>query len=163
MTWLPVTVDGPSERAAVLGLQAEAFACYSELLEAAAAATDAELLEVCSARMAQMLGCREELARHSPERLAALESWERSPAITDRQRAALRFTEQFVFDPSLIDRELIDDLERELGAQSRPDIVADGTVNFGTEAMVNFATAIAARESSMRLAALLDFAPAPSR
>jgi alkylhydroperoxidase family enzyme len=165
MTWLPVTVDGTSERDAVLGLQAEAYASYRRLLEAQTAATDRELLEVCRARMAQMLDCREELARHSPERLAEVADWDRSPAITERERAALRFTEQFLVDPSLVDRELIDDLERELGMQGIDEFAGDPTLVFRTEAMVNFATAIAGHLSSMRLAVVLDLAPeaGPSR
>jgi alkylhydroperoxidase family enzyme len=159
MTWVPITVEGCSERDAVLSLQAEAYACYTALLEAAAAATDADLLEVCRARMAQMLGCREELARHSPQRLAELADWDHSPAITDRERAALRFAEQFVVDPSLVDRELVDDLERELGLEGTDEFQADPTLNFRTEAMVSFATAVSAYYSSMQLSALLDFAP----
>jgi alkylhydroperoxidase family enzyme len=160
---MPVTIEGSSERDAVLGLQAEAFAAYTELLDATAAATDAELLDVCRVRIAQILECREELARHSSERLAEVEAWDRSPAITDRQRAALRFTEQFMFDHSLIDRELVDDLDRALGTPSKVDFSADPAINFGTEGILNFATAIAACQSSMRLSALLDFAPTSSR
>lgn len=161
MTWLPTSVDGATDRAAVLGLQAEAFACYEEFLKAVAAANEADLLEVCRARMAQMLGCREELARHTPERLAAVESWEQSPDISDKQRAALRFTEQFVMDPALVDRELVAELERELRTSDRIDFGPE--YNFGTPGMVNFATAIAVYEYSMRLAALLDLAPENSR
>jgi hypothetical protein len=65
-----------------------------------------------------------------------------------------------VLDPSLVSRALVDDLECELGTQSTGNRGAEDTVNFGTEGIVNFATAIAAYELSIRLAALLDFAPA---
>ena len=128
----------------MLGLYPEAYARHREFLEATTAATDAELLELCKARMAQMLGCREELARHSAERLAELESWEQSPSFTGAQRAALHFVEQFVLDPSLVSRELVADLEAELG----------------TSGVINFTTALCAHEASLRLATLLDLAPA---
>ena len=94
--------------------------------------------------MAQMLGCREELARHSSERLAELRSWERSPSLSVRQRAALAFVEQFVLDPALITRQLAADLEAELG----------------TSGVIDFAAVISAFEASLRLSTLLDLAPA---
>ncbi len=144
MTWLPLDRNAPSERDAVLGLYPEAYARHREFLEATTAATDAELLELCKARMAQLLRCREELARHSPERLAELESWERSSSFTGTERAALLFVEQFVLDPTLVSREMVGDLEAELG----------------TTGVINFTTALAAHEASLRLSTLLDLAPA---
>lgn len=144
MTWLPIDVDAPSERDAVLGLHPEAYARHRALLDASAAATDAELLALCKTRMAQMLRCREELARHSAERLAEVEAWDRSPAFTDVQRAALAFAEQFVIDPSGIDAELVAPLEAALGASG----------------VIDFTTALAAHEASLRLATLLDLEPA---
>ena len=144
MTWLPVTVDAPSERDAVLGLHPQAYARHRAFLDAAAAASDPDLLGPCRARMAQLLGCREELALHSAGELAELDSWERSAAYGGAQRAALAFVEQFVFDPSLVGRELVGDLERELG----------------TSGVINFTTAIAAYEASLRLSTLLDLEPA---
>jgi alkylhydroperoxidase family enzyme len=145
MTWLPLKVEGQSERDALLGLYPEAYARHREFLEATTAATDAELLEAARARMAQMLVCREELARHSPERLAELEQWERSESLTAKEKAALAFVEQFVLDPSLVSTELLAPLEEELG----------------TTGVINFTTAIAAHEASIRLAAVLDLEPAP--
>lgn len=94
--------------------------------------------------MAQMLECREELALHAPERLAELERWDRSPAYNRLQRAALAFVEQFLLDPSLVSRELVADLEGELG----------------TSGVIDFTTAIAAYEASLRLSTLLDLEPA---
>lgn len=144
MTWLPISVDAPTERDAVLGLHPEAYARHRAFLEASAGAVDGALLDPCKARMAQMLGCREELALHDPDRLAELESWEHSPSFTGTQRAALAFVEQFVLDPSLIAPELVADLEAELG----------------TSGVINFATAIAAQEASLRLSTVLDLRPA---
>lgn len=144
MTWLPVSGDALSERDAVLGLHPEAYARHRAFLEAAADTVDRALLEPCKARMAQMLRCREELALHDSDQLAELESWERSSSFTAVQRTALAFVEQFVLDPSLVEPALVADLETELG----------------TSGVINFATAIAAQEASLRLSTLLDLGPA---
>jgi alkylhydroperoxidase family enzyme len=144
VTWLPTNLDAQTERESVLGLHPEAFARHRAFLDAAAEATDPGLLELCKARMAQLLNCREELALHSPDRLAELGSWERSPSFSDAQRAALAFVEQFLLDPSLVGGELVGDLEAELG----------------TSGVINFTAAIAAYEASLRLSTLLDLEPA---
>jgi hypothetical protein len=146
MTWLPIAEQAGSERDAVLGLCTEAYARHREYLEACTRATDAELLDLCRALMGKELRCREELARHSPQRLADLDSWERSPSFTELDRTALEFVEQFVMDPALISAELVGRLEAELG----------------TSAVIDFANAIAAHEGSIRLAALVDLEPAAS-
>jgi alkylhydroperoxidase family enzyme len=145
MTWLPTTPDAPNERDAVLGLHGEAYARHRAFLEACARVTDPELLELCRARMAQMLRCREELALHSAERLAELESWERSTSFTDLQRAGLELVEQFILDPSLVSRELVARVESGLG----------------TSGIINFTTAVAGYEASLRLATLFDLEPSP--
>jgi alkylhydroperoxidase family enzyme len=144
VTWLPVATDGSSERDAVLGLRPETYARHRELLETAAGAVDGELLELCRLRLAQILHCREELARHTAERAAEVESWEGSDAFTGTERAALAFVEQFVLDPVLVDRERVAGLE----------------AAFGTSGAIDFTMAIAAHESSFRLSTLLDLAPA---
>jgi alkylhydroperoxidase family enzyme len=144
MTWLPITRDAQTDRDAVLGLHPEAYARHRAFLRACAAVIEPDLLDLCKARMAQLLGCREELALHSPERLATLKSWERSRSLTAGQRTALAFVEQFLLDPSLVSRELVADLEGELG----------------TQGVIDFAAVIAAYEASFRLSALLDLAPA---
>jgi len=144
MTWLPISVGGQGERDAVLGVHTEVYARHRVFLEACAAAIDPDLLALCRARIAQILHCREELALHSPDLLAELKSWERSPSFTALQRNALEFVEQFVLDPSLVSRELVVDLERE----------------FGTSGTIDFTTVIAAFEASLRLSTLLDLEPA---
>jgi alkylhydroperoxidase family enzyme len=94
--------------------------------------------------MAQHHGCREELERHSPEIRALVESWDRSTSFTARERAGLQFVEQFVVDPGLIGTEVVAELEAELG----------------TQGVIDFTMAVAAHDSSLRLATLLDFDPA---
>jgi alkylhydroperoxidase family enzyme len=143
VTWLPLDAGAPSERDAVLGMHPEAYARHREFLEATTAATDAELLELCRARIAQHLGCREELARHDPARLAELGAWETSGAFTARERAALAFVEQFVLDPARLGGETVAGLENELG----------------TTGVINFTNAVAAHEASLRLSTLLDLEP----
>lgn len=145
VTWLPMTVDGASERDAVLGLHPQAYASHKAFLATCAAAIEPQLLELSRARMAQMLRCREELARHSADTLAMLTTWYRSPALTPLQRHALAFVEQFIIDPSLVSREQVAELEGELGATG----------------VINFATVISGYEASLRLSALLDLEPAP--
>jgi alkylhydroperoxidase family enzyme len=144
VTWLPIEAEAGSERDAVLGMHPEAYAAQRKWLQAATAATDAGLIELCRARLAQELRCREELARHSPELLADLERWDRSDRFTDRERAALEFVEQFVVEPSLIPRENVAALEAELG---------------GPNAVVDFTNAVSAAEASIRLSTLLDLEP----
>lgn len=144
MTWLPVRVEASNERDAVLGLHPEAYSRHKAFLDACAAVSDPELLDLCKARMAQILRCREELARHSPERLAQLTSWHRSPSLSDLQRAALEFVEQFILDPSGVTREQVAGLERKLGSSG----------------VINFATVISGYEASLRLSTLLDLEPA---
>ncbi|ORA19472.1 carboxymuconolactone decarboxylase family protein [Mycobacterium arosiense] len=145
MTWLPMTVDGRNERDVVLGVHPEVYARHREFLKACAAAIDPDLLALCKARIAQMLHCREELALHSPDLLAELKSWERSSSFTALQRTVFEFVEQFVIDPSMISRELVTSLERELG----------------TSGVINFTTVITGYEASLRLSTLLDLEPAP--
>lgn len=144
MTWLPVAVDGANERDAVLGLHPEVYARHRAFLAACGEAGDPELLALCRARMAQLLHCREELAIHDADRLAALESWDTSSSFTELQRAALGVVEQFLLDPSLVSREQLAALERELG----------------TSGVIDFTMIIAAYEASLRLSTLLDLEPA---
>jgi alkylhydroperoxidase family enzyme len=69
---------------------------------------DPVVLELCRLRVAQLLGCRSELAiRYSPavdaglaeEQVGALAAWATDPQFSEAQRAALAFAEQFVIDP----------------------------------------------------------------
>jgi alkylhydroperoxidase family enzyme len=98
VTWLPIGGDGQSERTAVLALEPEASARWLVALEATWSASDPAVLDTCRMRMAQLFGCRAVLAETSDERLAVLERWGSSPAVTEHERAALAVTEQFVID-----------------------------------------------------------------
>lgn len=145
MTWLPVAVDGRSERDAVLGMHPAVYAAHQAFLDACDAAVDPDLLLLCRARMAQMLRCREELARHPAEMLADLGAWwEKKERYTPLQQNALSFVEQFILDPALISPELAADLERDLG----------------TMGTLNFTTVVSAIEASLRLSTFFDLEPA---
>jgi alkylhydroperoxidase family enzyme len=70
---------------------------------------DPVLLELVRLRIAQLVQAPAELARRTPEAVAAgldeatvaeLSSWPTSPRFDDRDRAVLAWTEQWVIDPS---------------------------------------------------------------
>jgi alkylhydroperoxidase family enzyme len=113
MTWL--TGAPPADTAFE-----RAFALRPELFEAWRRFTnlfwekrllDPTLLELCRARVGQMLGAvvpdagdamraaREAL---DPRKRAALDDWWNSDVFSDVERACLRFAEQFVLDPQQI-------------------------------------------------------------
>jgi alkylhydroperoxidase family enzyme len=81
----------------------------------ACATVASDLLEPCRARIAQLLGCTEELEGADPAWLAELTRWPTSPAIDDRQRACLAFTEQFVIDVASMDDALAEAVRTHLG------------------------------------------------
>lgn len=93
--------------AAVLGPKPELLTALTDVHLAARAAVDAELLDVCEARIATLLG---------------MDAIEPSGKPTDAQLACLAFTDQFVIDVSAMTDELVAAVAAKLGA--------DGLVNF---------------------------------
>jgi alkylhydroperoxidase family enzyme len=95
---------------AVFGLRPELYAAWrgfrdvfwdQRLVEPA-------LLELCRLRVAALHECRAELATRTPAaraagldqaKIAALADWATDPRFDARERACLRFAEQFVLDP----------------------------------------------------------------
>lgn len=149
MTWLPIETSAASERDAVLGRHPDVYALHRRYLDVCSEVVDPDLLTLARARMAQLLHCREELARHDSDRLGRLDNWYSSDSyggssFSDLERAVLAFVEQFILDPSLITDEMAAGLEHELG----------------TSGVVNFTTAVASYEASLRLSTLLDLEPA---
>jgi alkylhydroperoxidase family enzyme len=143
MTWLPVTVDQGSDRDSVLGLFPEQYANLRELHESAWAMNDAELLELCWLRMAQLLDCRRALEAEAAERLAELDDWQASDAFTPVQRAALAYVDQFVLDPNSVTQELNDELADLLSLRGLFELIA----------------AVSTLEVCLRLCTLLDLDP----
>ena len=87
------------------------------------AALDPELLELCRLRIATLQSDDEEFARPSPgapvaaEKSVAIGSWSTSPLFSDRERACLAFTEQFVGDVAGTTQEDVDGLLSHLSPQ----------------------------------------------
>jgi hypothetical protein len=93
--------------AAVLGPKPELLTGLTDVHLAARAAVDADILDVCEARIAALLG---------------MDAVEQSGQHTAAQHACLAFTDQFVIDVSAMTDELVAAVADELGA--------DGLVNF---------------------------------
>lgn len=109
MTWLPETAAGANPLERVFGLRPNLFAAWSDFARVfwEKRLLDPVLLELVRLRVAQMHGARFPLASRRPEaraagldeaRIAELGHWWRSAAFTERERACLRFAEQFVLD-----------------------------------------------------------------
>jgi alkylhydroperoxidase family enzyme len=93
----------------IFALRPELFAAWQRFsgLFAERALVPPVILELCRLRVAEILGCREELARRTPEaraagldevRIAALGEFETSPRFDAAERACLRFASKWVFD-----------------------------------------------------------------
>jgi hypothetical protein len=93
--------------AAVLGPKPEVLTGLADVHLAARAAVAADVLDVCEARIAALLG---------------MDAIEPSGQHTAAQQACLAFTDQFVIDVSAMTDELVAAVADELGA--------DGLVNF---------------------------------
>jgi hypothetical protein len=92
---------------AVLAPKPELLTALTDVHLAARAAVDADILDVCEARIAALLG---------------MDAIEPSGRPTAAQHACLAFTDQFVIDVSAMTDELVAAVAAELGA--------DGLVNF---------------------------------
>lgn len=79
-------------------------------------ALDSEVLELCRLRIASLQGDDREAARAAPgapvapEKAAAIGDWPDSPLFSERERACLAFTEQFVGDVAGVAQSDIDAL-----------------------------------------------------
>jgi alkylhydroperoxidase family enzyme len=90
----------------------------------ACATVAAELLEPCRARVAMLLGCREELEGLDDATIAELVRWPTSERFDDRQRACLALTEQFVIDVASTDDDLVGAVRDHLGDVGLHDFVS---------------------------------------
>jgi alkylhydroperoxidase family enzyme len=114
-SWIPEAAEGPTEFARLFGLRANLFAAYGDFYARLwdPVVMDPVILELCRLRVAHLVGCDgEESVRMRPavenglseEVVAQLASWPTSPLFDDTTRACLGFAEQFVIDPSGIDK-----------------------------------------------------------
>jgi alkylhydroperoxidase family enzyme len=86
MTWLPEEATGATALDRVFGLRPDAYARFTELLDALpAGGVDASTLDACRARIDALL-------RFAPDPTAALD-------LDDAQRAAVGYAEQYALDP----------------------------------------------------------------
>ncbi len=145
MTWLPIRVGSEGERKAIFALQPEVWSTFREVLQLACAATDSSLLALCDARLAQLMNCGAVLAAIDPDLLAQLSTWEVSDRFSDRERAALAYTEQFHYDQN---RLTVDQKKQMENSFSLPELV-------------NFVTSLQVRDAYQRMLTLLDVDPDP--
>jgi alkylhydroperoxidase family enzyme len=101
----------------VLAEQPEILAALTAVHEAAWAAVDTDLLELCLVRMAMLLGADDSVRCHSLDNalVADLPGWPASPRFSPVERACLAFTEQYIIDVASIDDGLVADLSDAVG------------------------------------------------
>jgi len=107
--------------------------------DAAWAATDPSLLRLCRDRMAMLLGVEGVKLRLSEVERRQLAQWS-SGGFTDRETAALAYTEHYVLDVASMTDELVAPLRDHLG----------------DEGLVDFANALLVVEQRMRLELIWD-------
>lgn len=103
--------------------------------EAAWQATDADLLAICAARMAMLLGHEPTIAEMTPEERARLAAWPTDPTFSPAERAALDLTEQYLIDVSSASDAQVATLGEHLGPAH----------------LIDFANALLVVEQRMRL------------
>jgi alkylhydroperoxidase family enzyme len=133
VTWLPVGGAGTSEREAVLGLLPGPSGLLGDALDRSWSITDSALLELCRRQLVHQLGCRAELPADEPE-----------PA-SERELAAVAYTEQFLIDQNRISAGLKEAISRHLSPRE----------------LCNFVLAVNVHEGYLRVLTLLDIAPDP--
>jgi alkylhydroperoxidase family enzyme len=110
-SWIPDRAVGPTEFARVFGLRESLFAHFGDFYARLWEPTvmDPVIVELCRLRVAQLVGCADELTVRSRPALdlglteddvAELRSWPTAKRFDDTTRACLGFAEQFVMDPS---------------------------------------------------------------
>jgi alkylhydroperoxidase family enzyme len=113
----------------------DALVALDDAYAAAWKATDEELLAVCRDRVAMLLGHTRTLDAMSVDDKKSLSAWSSSEAFTQRERAALDFTEQYVVDVASISNDQAIALREHLG----------------DEGLVSFVNALLVMEQRMTL------------
>jgi alkylhydroperoxidase family enzyme len=103
-------------------------------------ATDVELLSICRDRVAMLLGHAGVLEEMSADEQKSLSAWSASDAFTERERAALDFTEQYIVDVASMSNDQANALREHLG----------------DEGLVSFVNAILVIEQRMTLELAFD-------
>jgi alkylhydroperoxidase family enzyme len=157
MTWLldgSATTTGATDWDRLAAQHPDAFAALSGVVAAAWEDTDPALLELARLRVATLLGNTPELTRRSERARAAglsdakvadVAAWPTSPLFTDRERACLALTEQFVIDANGV----------------TDQHVADVTAHLGGPGCYAFVAAVSALETFQRACLTLGIRSAP--
>jgi hypothetical protein len=121
----PDTTSPDAAFAAVLRGHPAVLDALNAVHAAAWAAVERGLLLLCRARIAMLLGDEEEGSASAldAEIVEALPAWPSSPLFTDKERACLAFTEQFVIDVASMDDALVETLGAELGPEGLANFV----------------------------------------
>jgi alkylhydroperoxidase family enzyme len=121
----PDTTSPDAAFAAVLRGHPAVLDALNAVHAAAWAAVEPGLLLLCRARIAMLLGDEEEGSASAldAEIVEALPAWPSSPLFTDKERACLAFTEQFVIDVASMDDALVETLRAELGPEGLANFV----------------------------------------
>ena len=155
MTWLSGLPEGETDWKRFAALCPDAFSALSGVVAAAWEETDPVLLELARLRIATLLGNAAELNRRTEKareaglteaKLADLAAWPTSPSFTERERACLSLTEQFVVDANGVS-----------DAQ-----VADVTEHLGTAGCYAFVEAVSVLETFQRACLTLGIQEVPA-
>jgi alkylhydroperoxidase family enzyme len=126
MTRVSNLVDAPTELDGVWGKRPEYYAIFMGDYNDSIARVDPELVELCRIRIAQLVESAFDLSvRYGPaqtaglteDKIAALSQYPDSELFTEKERAALEFTEQFVIQSSSISDEDVTRLQEHLTAE----------------------------------------------
>lgn len=118
----------------------DTIAALDDAYTAAFDATDESLLTMCRDRVAMLLGHQPTLDAMASDRAAELSAWPDSGSFSDRERAALDFTEGYIVDVT----SLTDHQAEQLRA------------HLGDEGLVDFVNALLVLEQRMTLELALD-------
>ena len=154
MSWIPARAEGDTLFDQVFGLRPELFDAWSRFASMfwTEALVDPVLLELCRLRIAQLNGAAWPAARRmseardaglTEERIGALDGWWKSDRFDAREKACLRFAEQFA-----LDADGIADAE---AAAVRAEL--------GDPGMVAFVEALAIFDGFSRFCRLLEIEP----
>lgn len=92
----------------------DALTALDAAAAAAWAATDNDLLTLCRDRMAMLLRHQPTLDQLTDDECSDLAAWPSSTTLTDKQRAALDFTEQYIIDVASLSDDHADALRAHL-------------------------------------------------
>jgi alkylhydroperoxidase family enzyme len=125
MTWLEGLPDGDTDWDRLAALCPETFDALAATVAAAWEETDPALLELARLRIAKLLRNTGELEQRSAlateaglreAKIAGVAAWPTAPQFTDRDRACLALTEQFVMDANRVTEEQVEAVTEHLGA-----------------------------------------------